>query len=562
MNIKKIREIISKIIKKLKNLKNFKAKVNIKTLAIHIASLCVLLFFTGYMISYAKGDFEIPFFPRDKIDAQGIQIETNTPTIYNPADTTEETTTAEITNLIHVVNPSDLLKNANTSGSSDTSASQVNPINPAQQPATETQPAFELYSDDMKNQGFTVTDGVYEPYDEEQINSQIDQYKSQVQQVTASGGDPQSVSKPDLYQYKFVQITPEYPMIANTETTTLPDGTHKNVIEPIMDYFLINRNNTEVLCDASGKTIDENFAASGYTILQMRDSQNRTVFKNNTDGLYYIYDPLLKQFIQTDFDEASGDRGILFMYPSYYGAAGDVTAYAGGSYWGYTDTAAGTVIVKPQFSRTFNFSEGIGIAYSYEWRKGNRLYFYDESWQNLIAGYYAYDSGYFAPNTPDSDAEAKPLDINSLGFFYFDHGLTRVYAREFYQQSRRIDLTSERDILVDKNGKEFYIPEDYMLKAYSNGMILLEKDGCYGFMNYLGEWVAQPIFTYAEPFFEGVAVIGFKDGKKALIDTKGNLITKFQYDSISNCTGGIVALYEKGVGWTVLNKVRKQIAVG
>jgi len=460
---------------------------------------------------------------------------------------------------------------SNISGSSNTSASAntaASGVSANQNDTTETSASFELYSDDMINQGFSVTDGVYEPYDEDRVNSLIDLYKSQVRQITANGGDTQSVAKPDLYQYKFVQITPEYPMIANAEATSLQNGTRKSVIEPVMDYFLINRNNTEVLCSASGKTIDENFADSGYVILQMRDSLNRTVFKNNSDGLYYIYDPLLKQFAQTDFNEAYGNRGIPFMYPSYYGIPGRYTAYTDSGLWGYMDTETGKPIIWPKYDRAFNFSEGVGIIYDYnpynsfDYMKGNRLYFFDENFQNLIAGYNTYTSGYFAPNTPNVETEAKPLDINFLGFFYFDHGLTRVYDREYYQQGLRLDLISERDILVDKTGKEFYIPEDYMLKAYSNGMLLLEKDGCYGFMNYLGEWIAQPIFTYAEPFFEGVAVIGFKDGKKALIDTKGNLITKFQYDSISNCTGGIVALYEKGAGWTILNKVRKQIPVG
>jgi hypothetical protein len=191
----------------------------------------------------------------------------------------------------------------------------------------------------------------------------------------------------------------------------------------------------------------------------------------------------------------------------------------------------------------FNFSENIGVAYRDAVGSGKRIVFLD------AYGYVLYNGDFYAPDKATS---------NHLGFFYFDHGLTRVYRREFDWRGWQI---AEKELLVDVTGKAFYIPEDYNIIAYSNGMILLEKNGYYGFMNYLGEWGAQPIYRYAQPFYEGVAVIGLENGKKALIDTNGNLLVKFRYTTITNCTGGIVALYEKSEGWTILNKVRRQIEV-
>jgi hypothetical protein len=92
-------------------------------------------------------------------------------------------------------------------------------------------------------------------------------------------------------------------------------------------------------------------------------------------------------------------------------------------------------------------------------------------------------------------------------------------------------------------------------------MILLEKNGRFGFMNHLGEWVAQPVYTYARPFSEGAGVLGMSGGRQMLIDRQGNIIAPMQYDYISNCTGGIIALFENGRGWTMLNKVRRQIEI-
>jgi len=88
-------------------------------------------------------------------------------------------------------------------------------------------------------------------------------------------------------------------------------------------------------------------------------------------------------------------------------------------------------------------------------------------------------------------------------------------------------------------------------------MILLHKNGNYGFMNYKGEWVIQPVYTYAEPYHEGLAVIGFTDGKKAMVDTSGNVVIPFAYKHISNVSSGVIALYDEETGWQVAYKMTK-----
>ncbi|MCL2159332.1 MAG: WG repeat-containing protein, partial [Oscillospiraceae bacterium] len=358
-------------------------------------------------------------------------------------------------------------------------------------------------------------------------------------------------AEPVIYEYKFAQITPAVEL-PKSRITSISYGDNRISVEPFMDYIIIRDTQGEILCDAMGKVITRDFGIMDLEILKMRDELNRTVFK--TGGTYWIYDPVGGEngspaFVQIQFNELFGDRGVPFMYPSYYGAYGasglDRTYNSYNRKWGYAAAGTQNFVISRIYLDAFNFNENIGIAYQESPGRGNKLSFLDIYGNNYLNT----SHNYYAPDVATA---------NHLGFFYFDHWLTRVYEREFDMRGNAI---VERELIVNYYGTPFYIPEDYTIKAYSNGMILLEKNGYYGFMNYLGEWVGNPIYTYAQPFFEGVAVIGLSNGKKALIDTKGNLLTKFTYDAISNCTGGIIALFERDRGWTIVNKVRRQLEI-
>ncbi|MCL1858048.1 MAG: WG repeat-containing protein [Oscillospiraceae bacterium] len=540
-------------INKTKKIK-YKSRFSIKIFLSHIFGILVLLALTNYTISYSKGEFELPFYDRAK--NAGVKIDSDIiPRDWDNIIASEEKTTEDVTSVIDRINPEDFVLDSE-SGDSENSYSDNN--------AETTEPAhdFELFSDDMKRQGFSASDGIYEIYDEAKANADINRYKTELNRISNENENQEDESlllplpeKPVIYEYKFARIEPaiEIPV---TQTVLLDSYNVKLTVETCMDYMIIRTEENEILCSASGKIITRDFDLLGLTILKMRDREGRAVFKSK-DGYYYYFDPEAGEtgngaFVgPIIFDEIlTGDRGVPFMYPSYYGADGanGLNRFYFVGYtrkWGYLDSDTANVKIPRNYEQTFNFRENIGIAYQDSPGRGNKLFFLDENGYNYLSTNYSY----FAPDT---------VNKNHLGFFYFDHGLTRVYEREF---DRRSGAITERELIVNIYGKPFYIPEDYNIKAYSDGMILLEKNGYYGFMNYLGEWVANPIFTYAQPFYEGVAVIGLENGKKALIDTQGNLVAKFKYNAITNCTGGIVALFEKDQGWTILNKVRRQINI-
>ena len=515
------------------------SKLNFKQIIIQALELCLMIILTAAAVSYAKRDFEIPFFPRDaELNTVAIDITRNT----TVAAAETEAPTEPPTNIMLVINPEHLL---------------VEAASPSDEQA-DAEPDFEPLAD-LAALGFALSDAMYEPYNEDKINGrkfEIQRMRADISEAAAeSGTAPDYSGVPVLYEYKFAEVIPEHTPVNS-----------QRAVEPFMDYLLIRDGVTRaVLASAAGKIIDSDFVNSGFEILKMRDGEGRTVFRRTVEveadeeagteaGLvteYYIYNAGINAYEQIIFDELRGNRGADFMYPSDYGAANnnrDIFRGANGL-WGYASVETGAQVIAPQYDRAFNFRENVAIAYRTTWTQwvqiGSQLFFFDENGTII-------NNNFYAPDPIDEET-------NHLGFYYFDHGLTRVIEKRV--NPARTATVEQREFLVDKYWREFYTPVDYKIKAYSNGMILLEKDGNFGFMNYLGEWIAQPIYTYAEPFYEGVAVLGMINGKKMLIDTQGNIVAKMQYDHISNCTGGIIALFERENGWTILNKVRRVIPV-
>ena len=86
-------------------------------------------------------------------------------------------------------------------------------------------------------------------------------------------------------------------------------------------------------------------------------------------------------------------------------------------------------------------------------------------------------------------------------------------------------------------------------------MILLEKDGLFGYMNSRGVWLTAPEFTEASPFYEGLAVVTASDGRQGLIDRTGAYVLPAVYDSITDCSDGVVLARSAAFGDVLLLKI-------
>lgn len=105
------------------------------------------------------------------------------------------------------------------------------------------------------------------------------------------------------------------------------------------------------------------------------------------------------------------------------------------------------------------------------------------------------------------------------------------------------------------DGSLFPLPDDYTVRAYSDSVILLEKDGLFGYMNSRGVWLTAPEFTEASPFYEGLAVVTAADGRQGLIDRTGAYVLPAVYDSITDCSDGVVLARSAVFGDVLLLKI-------
>lgn len=269
-----------------------------------------------------------------------------------------------------------------------------------------------------------------------------------------------------------------------------------------------------------------------------RDKNGTPVFRDWSAGGAYVTILPDGSVAPSDYDPVRDSRGLNFDYPSYYGVTDNeacqrVYTQKG---FGYTIDGEDARDVITNYRKAFNYSEGYGVAVDAQ----DRLYFFNEEGRLRIGGLSVimfYGCG-------------DVLDERSLGYYYFDEGLTRVTKKSF----SRGKLISQYQTFIDREGDEFKTPADFSVYSYSNGRILLVKDGKHGYMTSRGRWICTPEFTYARPFFEGLAVVGEKDGKKGVIDRDGNYVISPVFDEITDCSGGVICAYSSECGWQIFNK--------
>lgn len=152
--------------------------------------------------------------------------------------------------------------------------------------------------------------------------------------------------------------------------------------------------------------------------------------------------------------------------------------------------------------------------------------------------------------------------INSLGSYYFDHGLMRLrkqaFDRYYYTDlDRQIYVVQDKDVLVDPTGKEFKIPTGYELISYSDGVALLKKGDNYRYYTSSGGWLIDRNYTDGRPCVEGVMICKNSEGMYGAIAVTGKTVIPFRYDYLSDVSSGLVAGYQKDTGWTVFQKMSK-----
>lgn len=104
--------------------------------------------------------------------------------------------------------------------------------------------------------------------------------------------------------------------------------------------------------------------------------------------------------------------------------------------------------------------------------------------------------------------------------------------------------------------EEYSIPAGYSCTGASDGVLLLNRGGKYGYYLVTGYWLTSPEYTEAYAFSGGVAVVK-TGGRYGVIDSEGDLIIPAVFDGICDMDGSGITAYKRGNGYTRIVFVKK-----
>lgn len=293
--------------------------------------------------------------------------------------------------------------------------------------------------------------------------------------------------------------------------------------------FLVrnNEDGTRTLLSDDGRVLLETMPDT-LTLTGHWDEAARAVFLS--DGAYVCYDEESAAFVPAAYQPAlSAIIGVdLSVY--YDRPDGDIALYYDGARYGYYYQSTGEpCYMYYHTGQSYQFREGYGALGTSD---GIMIV-------NRAATAFFTNFGAYLP----PEGSGREL----LGFYQFDRGLMRV-------RTLAADGTVQ-NLVITQAGTLFSLPADYRAVAYSDGVFLMEKEGRYGFFDYTGRWIAQPVYAAASAFCEGLAVVEDAQGKKGVIDTAGSFVVPLEFDEIAPVSGGILALC-RDLKWVVLQKVK------
>ena len=317
---------------------------------------------------------------------------------------------------------------------------------------------------------------------------------------------------------------------SDTSGTQAPDSTDTQAISPLfMMAEVPNRNDSSTM--ALARTPSTEVLVSVDTAAQLLSNPNGSTtikyfnYTISEDGKSVFVELMerrwafdRKNYALSDEYKAAPDEKKLSDYFKYY------------HLYNFSENLCATVDRNSRITYKNTLGEAIVTRTGEYFGKNNR---------KLLTGY----------------SEPVLKGIDSVGSLYYDRGYVMVRQVDIDFQFRD-KISGDYQYLVDSTGQKFATPAGYNLLAYSDGVLLLERNGYYGYYSIEGKWIAQPMFTYARPFAEGLGVIGFSGSKKGIVDREGNIIVPFKYDHISGISSGVFSAYNED-GWKIIAKLNK-----
>lgn len=291
-----------------------------------------------------------------------------------------------------------------------------------------------------------------------------------------------------------------------------------------------------------------------------RDYSNFPVFTDDAGKLYAFNGKTFKEIGKGDLRQ-----NLFYDYPAiplglYKGVyeAHYSSSLGGYHFINYKNKKS---IYSSNYFRAFNYSEeGLAVVIT---ATDNFLQIINRSKGQMIKPGKQY-TFYVDPTTgkklygKDFFYLPDTLGIESMGCAGFDHGYLRLRIRTYSMMSDSYGRTiQDKDFLINTKGEKFPIPDGYTIAGYSEGILLLERNGLYGYYSVEGEWITQPIYSYARPFIQGLAVLGAEDGTMGMIDKEGNIVLPFAFSYVSDISTGVIVTYCEGIGFETYELVKK-----
>ena len=296
-----------------------------------------------------------------------------------------------------------------------------------------------------------------------------------------------------------------------------------------MGYLVITEKKSLLFYNGAGRLVYRHENGEELGFAYERDKEGRPLFTIGEQ--YYYIDEQAGALAESDFD-IRDSRGLRYNYPTDFGiSAGQLKANRDGDRYGFVNDE-GEQVRRMMYSEAYNFSEGLGFI-TYD---GDYCYI-NEDFKVVLDDFY----------------KVVRTDENGIGSIYFDGGYVMVRVMK---EDIRDNVVMDMDILVDTQGKAYPLPDGYAAVSYSNERILVENGGKYGFYAVKGAWITDCVYSYATPYYEGLAVVG-DISSKGVIDLDGNFVIPQSYSHISVCSGGIIVCYSQQTGFDVYIKALK-----
>ncbi len=300
--------------------------------------------------------------------------------------------------------------------------------------------------------------------------------------------------------------------------------------------FLVRENGdgTRTLMDENGDVI---FSAipEGFDFTGHWDEDGYAVF-SSPEG-YVRFSPENRVFLESRYEpKLYAVQGVDL--PVYYNRAeGDFAlSYQNGAF-GYVRSEDSRVVYQyANRGQSYQFSEGYGALGG----DGGVIILKFEGESLIVREFLSLGTL----------VQPQSTGVSSLGYYRMDHGLMLV-LRQTENGTERLILNANS---FTENNRFFYLPRDFNLISYSDGVFLLEKDGRYGYLDHTGHWIADPVYVEATPFFEGLATVRGEDGRVGVMDRTGEFVIPREFDAIT-FSGGVFTLCADNE-WVVLHKVR------